>query len=240
MMGGTEAIKIAEEKETLRQYSLYKCIFVETESMKKVLNDNGLAAVKVFPNCRKRVHALPAISYNTNKMKCVFFSNIQKQKGVDIVLDVAKRMENIEFYLYGYIEREYEEEFGRQIFGCKNLFYKGFFSGTNEETIEELSCYDVLLFPTRYKTEGVPGVLVEAKIAGLVEVVTDISYNSELVINGMEGIVIKEPNIDLLEKAIDALDSDRQLLYDLKCGSRASAERFYIDKYMDDIITYLN
>ena len=104
---------------------------------------------------------------------------------------------------------------------------------------QELRQYDVLLFPTRWKDEGVPGVLVEGKIAGIAEIVSDTCYNAELISDGTDGVILKENNVSCLAEEINKMDSDREYLQRLKEGSRISAERFYIDNYIEEIIDAL-
>ena len=80
-----------------------------------------------------------------------------------------------------------------------------------------------------------PGILVEAKIAGLTCVVSNKSYNSELVRDGEEGIVMPSNDAETLAEMVRQLDADRTMLSKLKEGSRQSAERFYIESYIDEI-----
>lgn len=240
MMGGLEAGDIAKDNIRLKQYAKYKRIYVETNSMAQSLKGAGLCNVAVFPNCRKRPLIELNIKENTEaRLKCVFFSNIQRVKGVNVILEVAEQLQNVDFYFYGYIEDGYSEEFNRKIGSIKNAFYKGVFKGKTEEAIKELNEFDVLLFPTQWKNEGVPGVLVEGKIAGLSEIVTNICYNAEIVKDGVEGILIEPDSAESLQEAIEALDNDREKLQKLKENSQKSAERFYIDNYVDDIIKLL-
>ena len=100
----------------------------------------------------------------------------------------------------------------------------------------ELSQYDVLLLPSRWKNEGVPGILVESKITGLPAVVSDIAYNAEIVNDGVDGIVLKENTAEALSKALLYLGENRSVLSKLKIGAKDSAEHYYIDNYIDKIV----
>lgn len=48
----------------------------------------------------------------------------------------------------------------------------------------EPSAYDLHLFPSRWRNEGVSGVLVEIKMAAVPSIVSDICYNAELIRDG--------------------------------------------------------
>ncbi len=174
-------------------------------------------------------------SFNPERLKCVFFSLIQEKKGADIVLSAARNCPSVDFAFYGSVDVDYEKHFMVEIASLPNVQYHGLFKGSNEDVYAELAKYDVLLFPTMWKTEGVPGILVERKIAGLAEIVSDVSYNAELVKDGIEGIVLKGKLDNEICKAINDLARDRTLLNSLKLGSKQSAERFYIDNYIEAI-----
>ena len=75
-------------------------------------------------------------------------------------------------------------------------------------------------------------------IAGLTAIVTDHNYNSEIVANGTDGIVY-DPVTGKLWAAIEALDKDRDKLLSFRRASRDSAEKYYIENYLDDIVRQL-
>lgn len=235
VMGGTAARDLAGDSQFMHWASEYKRIYVETESMVRDLENCGMKNIALYPNCRHRSESQYASELKSGKLRCVFFSYIQPQKGVGIILDAAEKMENVEFVFYGNTDPAYTEEFKQRIEGLPNCTYKGIFKGSNEEVYRELKQYDVLLFPTNWDTEGVPGILVEAKIAGLSCIVSDKSYNSELVQDGVEGIVLHQNDAENLISEILRLDEDRRLLQKLSNGSYESAERFYIENYIGEI-----
>ena len=234
MMGGQECYRIAKNQSEIKQYACYKKIYVETETMMKCLVDAGMHNVAVFPNCRKRPNYDIHEKKNTNQIRCVFFSIIQPEKGVDIILDVAKELTNVEFCFYGPVKKEYEAEFISKVKSLNNVSYKGVFTGSDVEKYNELSVYDVLLLPTRWKNEGVPGILVEAKIAGLAEIVSSQNYNAEIVTDGEDGVVLRDNSIDSLRKAILTLSEDNKLLDSMKYKSWMSAQKYFVENYTDE------
>ena len=174
------------------------------------------------------------LTFNPRRLKCVFFSLIQKQKGVDLILEAATLSKDVEFVYYGSIDPSYTEEFYAAIKTLPNAQYKGVFKGSNPEVYWELAKYDVLLFPTKWETEGVPGILVEA------EIVSKKSYNAELVQDGINGIVLSRNNKKQLTNAIMLLDKDREYLRIIRFQSKKSAEKFYVDSYIKAIEAELN
>ena len=75
---------------------------------------------------------------------------------------------------------------------------------------------------------------MEAKIAGLAEIVSNQNYNSELVSDGCNGIVMNETTAESLSTAILSLDEDPMLLKSMQTSSWKSAEQYYIEKYVGD------
>ena len=237
IMGGTASTKICRSKEYKRITSSFKRVYVETIGMKKKLEKKGLKNIDYYPNCRFKPYKKYEIKYNvSDPLNVVFFSLIQPMKGVDDVIEAAKLLPEIQFSFYGSIEKGYQEQFLHEVEKLNNVVYHGLFNGKNEDTYNELSKYDVLLFPTKWDTEGVPGILVEAKIAGLACVVSNKSYNSELIVDSEQGIVLKENNLNSLVQALKLLDSNRKLLYDLKRNNQLSSEKFFIETYLGNIL----
>ena len=113
------------------------------------------------------------------------------------------------------------------------------FRGNADEVYRELSQYDVLLLPTRWKAEGLPGILVEAKIAGVPAIVSDHNFNREIVRHEEDGIVIPDVTADKLVTILQKLDCDRQKLLAMKRKSRASAEDYYIDVCASEVVRTL-
>lgn len=240
MMGGTEANRIAENADEIEWYRHYKKVYAETESMVSILNDAGLNNAEYFPNCREKYLKSPVWDVEQGKrLQCVFFSLIERQKGIDLIIEAAKATPNVDYYFYGAINPKDEVYFKKMVEEAENLFYKGVFVGNNEETYEELRKYDVLLFPTRWKTEGVPGIIVEAKMAGIAAIVSSKSYNAELVKDDVEGIVLKENTTEALSEAVERIDMDRALLERLKKNSYISSAEYWIENYTDNIINAL-
>ena len=78
-----------------------------------------------------------------------------------MILEAATLSKDVEFVFYGSIDPSYTEEFYAAIKTLPNAQYKGVFKGSNPEVYWELAKYDVLLFPTKWETEGVPGMLLD-------------------------------------------------------------------------------
>ena len=235
IMGGTASHDMSVDPEYRKCAMGYKKIYVETQSMKAEMDAAGFENVDIYPNGRFRAQKAVELKTADKKLRCVFFSQVQPEKGADLVLEAARMLPHVDFSFYGNIVDDYKDIFMSRVNAQQNVSYHGVFKGSIDAVYGELSKYDVLLFPTKWDIEGVPGILVEGKIAGLAEIVSNKSYNAELVQDGVEGVVIAENTGNCLAAAIQQLAEDRDFLNSMKKGSRESSERYYIENYIESI-----
>lgn len=229
VMGGVVEDILQAGPEYVKKLGTFRRVYLEYPGMAGKLTAEGLRNAAVYPNGRPRPDHLPPITQRHGALRCVFFSLIQPEKGVDRILEAAGKLPEIEFHFYGRIVPEYREAFEEAVEAIPNVHYHGLFAGDSDAVYRELNQYDVLLLPTRCKTEGLPGILIEAKIAGLTSVISGINYTGETVTNGIDGIVLPEDTPECLVSALQTIDGDREKLLSMKQASRASAEQYYID-----------
>lgn len=244
VMGGTASRDMANDKQYQKYVRCYQTIYVETKGMLDELSAAGLENGAIYPNCRFKPDKFRiSVTSNINSempLKCVFFSFIQEEKGVDIILKAAQKLPEIGFYFYGSIDSKFEDTFKNEIDRLDNITYKGIFTGADDERYTVLSKYDILLLPTRWEAEGVPGIIVESRIAGLVPIVSDHNFNNELVKDGEDGILLRDKtDPDELANSIMRLCSNRSLYDRLRQNSLKRAEDYYIENYVDMIVTEL-
>lgn len=240
VMGGKFSNDVARNLRYKAIVSEYKKIFVETAAMKNALNDSGINNVCIYPNCREKPIQKINIKPRDGKLKCIFFSMIYPEKGVDTILEAACRLSDIEFDFWGNIDKNYCSIFLNKIRSLENCEYRGVFKSDVDNVYELLNTYDIMLFPTRLTSEGVPGTLIEAKIAALPAIVSDVAFNSSIVKHMNDGIVLNHNNCENLMAAIRLLDHDDALLSSLKKGALKSADDYYIEKYIDEITCEIN
>lgn len=240
VMSGIVEDIIQAGPEYMAMFSTYRRVYVELPGMAQKLSEAGVTNSSVYPNGRPRPQKLEPINICDGPLRCVFFSQIEPDKGVDRILEVADLLPDVQFDFYGRIVSEYDSEFQTAISGMDNVRYHGVFTGNSEAVYKELNQYDVLLLPTRCITEGLPGILIEAKIAGIPSVVSAISHNREIVSNGMDGIVLEEDTAKCLAVALHMLDGDKELLLRMKYAAREVAGSYYIDvcakEILDDLL----
>lgn len=209
VMGGMFYNTLLKNTRFSKIVSKLKINLVETRGMKKQLEELNIKNVDIFPNAKSINNSLSAKQRTgrERKIKCLFFSQISCEKGVD---------EN------------------------NNVTYQGVFDATKNNVYEKLHEYDILLFPSRWKGEGVPGVLIESKMAGIVPIVSNHLYNSEIVLNNIEGIVLEKKDIGLqMSEMIKKLLEREDIYNNLANGAFESRRRYSLEDYKELFYNWL-
>ena len=169
------------------------------------------------------------------QLNTVFFARVCLDKGIDIVLDTAKMLPEIAFHIYGPIAEDSFDIVYEAVHNLKNVFYHGVFRDKDEALYNELSKYDTVLLPTRWASEGVPGILAESKIAGIPAVVSNVCYNAEIIHNELDGIILQDNSKASLANALRILSSNAELLEKLKQKAKEDAKSYFVESFIEDI-----
>ena len=165
-------------------------------------------------------------------------------KGLDILLDAVDRIrtspirkfsqestEGIEFHVYGLVSPNMAERMQRM----PDVAAHG--TMANDRLRDALRQHDVLVFPSRANfTEGHPGAIIEAFMAGLPVIASDLPGPSEIVHHEVNGLIVGTGDADALAAAMMRLATDSALRRRLAVGACASASDFDQDKILPDLI----
>ena len=141
--------------------------------------------------------------------RCIFIGQIKSEKGVFDIITALKDRNNLNCDFYGQIVARDNTSFFDRINSCPNCHYKGTLA--NNEIMETLDRYDVLLLPTTHPGEGYPAVIIEAFAAGVPVVTTEWKSIPELVGNGSRGILVPPSSPGRIAEALDMLGRDEKL-----------------------------
>lgn len=193
-------------------------VYVETLSMKDALEKMGFSNVILLPNF-KYLETLSELDleYNTEPpLRLCIFSRIMEQKGVEEAIETVSDINKAagqtvyELDLYGPVDVEYEERFGKLLETFPPYIrYMGMIP--SEKSVHTIKSYFALLFPTKFYTEGIPGTLIDACAAG-VPVITSLWGNyQDVFTEGVTGWGFEFGNFEqfhaLLQKAADDPES---------------------------------
>ena len=185
--------------------------------------------VDVFPNFR--FFKFNPSRESTEKLRLVFMARVNRMKGLDWIFDLAEYIllndlsSKVSITFYGPINEGDRGYFETELSKYDFAEYKGVLQPS--EIYETLNNYDVMLLPTHYYTEGLPGSVVDSYISGIPVIVTDWKHAKEFVDDGKSGFIVPFDNGEMdLIKCVNTLIEDRELLSDLQMGALAKRMGF--------------
>ena len=245
VIGGVFHETVAEDTAFEKVMKQVKGIWVETEGMREKLNQRGFRNVEVFPNPKsEQGSCVPRIAEEKRELKLVFFSQISKEKGVELIIKLVELLDENEILyqldFYGHVVPQFKNEFEKFIARSQRVKYCGVFDSTKSSVYKKLNNYDILLFPTKWKGEGVPGILVEAKMAGLAVIASPMNFNKEIIREkDKEGFLLEKQYPEEMMEIIKKCSNNYDLLNQMKQGSYQSRKRYALEEY-ENMIELLN
>ena len=181
-------------KSLKRQLNCFDVNWVESRELKKRLDARGVRNVEFLPNF-KRLNLISEeeiAHYNNPVFEFCTFSRVMREKGIgeaaQAIIDINREAGHIcaTLDVYGPFEDGYETEL-QQLIDVSDgaVSYKGI-TAYNEST-QILKHYYMLLFPTYFMGEGVPGTLIDAFSAALPVIASDWHCNNEIIEHGKTG-----------------------------------------------------
>jgi len=235
-----------EGKYDMNTLNKFTCHIIQSERMTNKLISLGLNNVRYVPNCKKYFQVddkTPQKEWlNPVCFKFVYLGRITKSKGVDLLLNVIKRL-NDTFYedkfsvdFYGIIEHSFKSEFDNYVSLLQNVKYRGPLPLQSKHGYDTLSKYHLMLFPTHHKSEGVAGVFIDAFIAGIPVLTTKWNCNEEIIIDGFNGIIIPANNEDALYERMKKILDKKIDLNIIAQGSKKSFEKYRSDVVISETL----
>lgn len=216
---------------------------VESHLMVEQLEAAGVKGVKEVPNFKPipYVPVIPKKYPETGQpLRFVFLSRIMPEKGCDYILEAA-RLLNSEGYeekysidFYGKIADSYQKIFLKKLDSLSNVRYQGFLNLRENEGYDNLSGYDMMLFPTYWKGEGFAGVFIDAFISGLPMIVTDWAHNKFFLEEGKTALFIPVHDVVALhDKMKECIDGSADIA-SMAVNCQNQVERYDVDKVITE------
>ncbi len=232
VIGGYFPEGIKTKRYNWKTYSNLKSVVVEGNILKdQILSISELNNVKVAPNFKKFDSELKLKFKDDSIFKFVFIGRISKSKGILEIVEASRILKiqhpaiNFTVDLYGPFEEEIK--FPEDL----PMYYKGYLDIMNnqQESYATLSEYSCMLFPTYWKGEGFPGVIIDAYIAGLPVIATDWNMNKEVVEDGETGSIIPIQDANSLAMAMLKMMQEPDLVKKMSENSLKKAKDFHIN-----------
>lgn len=220
-------------------YSIVKWFMVESQEMKRKMELLGYKNVIHIPNFKKIAY-IPEKSTETSvPFRFVFLSRIIPEKGCDLIMEATRRInkeigeDKFLVHFYGKVDDSYESQFLKIINEIPNAEYKGFLNLADVSNYDVLASYSAMLFPTFWKGEGFPGILIDAMIAGTPVIASEWGYNTEIIENGTTGIIIKSKNVDELANAMNSFICNHSKVAEMTRHCRIQAMEYDTAKVLN-------
>ena len=158
-------------------------------------------------------------------------ARVNKMKGLDWIFNLAEyitshRLEDkITLSFYGPIHEDDRSYFETELSKYSFAEYKGVLQPS--EIHQTLNDYDVMLLPTHYYTEGLPGSIIDAYISGIPVIVTEWKHSREFVDDGKCGYIVPFENGEnaLIERVLKLMNS-HEILKQLQNGALYKRQSF--------------
>lgn len=220
-------------------------LFVQTEILKKSLEKKGLPHLEILNNFRLHDFTkfkFSELSSDSNSLKTFFLSRIEPLKGVEEMIQVICNLNNsgktCTLDIYGGIQPGYEKKFAELCSKFPSFIsYKG---ALCPDEINSVICnYDLQLFPTKYKTEGFPGSILDSFYAGVPVLASKWNSANDILENNIDSVIFDFGDFEDMEYKLRILTEDREFLNNLKLGCRKKGNLYRGDECIKSLLRWI-
>jgi len=211
VIGGWLPEMLKSKPSLARALKRFDGIYVETSTLQRRMEGMGFRNIFILPNCKNLNILTPEelVYSRTEPFHLCTFSRVLEEKGIEDAADAVKKInENCGraayvLDIYGPVDPAYEERFSAL---CKSwpdtIRYRGCVDF--DKSVGVLKEYFLLLFPTRFFTEGIPGTIIDAYAAG-VPVVSAEWESCRDIVDTQTGFIYPFGDKDALRRQLEQL-----------------------------------
>ncbi|MBQ6383727.1 MAG: glycosyltransferase [Clostridia bacterium] len=170
------------------------------------------------------------------------FSRVTPEKGIDeavkAIISANEKGAHCCLDIWGPIESEFEDHY-QELFNKNNQYvcYRGILS--QNDGLELLSEYYMLLFPTYYPGEGFPTTICEGFMAGLPVIASDWRFNTELIKTGETGFLFHVHNVEEMTGLIINAVNNEELIKTMKKKTVQYSHAFEPQNAMKNLLSWI-
>ena len=208
-------------------------IYVETDTMKKALEEQGFTNITVVPNCKELVPLKSEdLVYHTEKpFRLCTFSRVNRKKGIEDAANVIRQINEesgrtvYELDIYGRID-EGEEAWFEDFTKNSPDYVKYCGQVSADRSVEVIKNYFALLFPTKYYTEGIPGTIIDAYFAGVPVISSKWQSYHDIVDDNVTGMGYEFDNINELKQILISISEAPSMLNDMRSSCLKKSKNY--------------
>lgn len=237
MIGGWLSTFLKDKPSITKKLRKIERVFCETEIVKnELLVDFKFENLDYFPNFRRFSHTPILKEINPTCVKLVYVGRINEGKGI---LDLFKlesmladeSIDNYSISLYGQIDSKFEDRFNQALALSNKVFYKGVLNPN--DIYKEIQAYDLMIFPTHFFTEGLPGTVLDAFISGLPIIASEWKHAREFIKDNVNGFIYSFDDFMQLKKKVSEILTTPELLKEKKREAYQSSYMFSEDRAIE-------
>jgi len=195
--------------------------------------------IALIPHCVDTTVFYPNPKIKKNrKFTVLFVGKIMYKKGVDLIIEAAKKMKNCDFWLVG--KGNYEEEVKKA--DLKNIKLLGYIKNKHKLNKIYNKCHCLVLPSRKYKGwEELFGiVIIEAMAAGVPVIASDCVGPREIIESKKDGILFEKENLNGLINSIIFFKNDKKLRKKLiKNAYKKITDKYDIKKTSKKLLTLI-
>lgn len=235
-IGGLLADEVGSGEQPVSRINSFRANWVESEILVHKLHDLGVSNAKYIPNF-KNITPLIDQELKTDFQEpycfCTF-SRVIKEKGITDAVNTIRSINKelgrtaVKLDIYGPVDNTYQAEFESILTDKAAIRYCGIIPAN--ESVEVIKEYFMLIFPTHYKHEGIPGTIIDALCAGVPIIARRWAYCSEMIDDGVNGFVYDFDKPELLKEKIMNAISNPEKTIAMRKQCLKSAEKYGKEK----------
>ena len=232
-LGGLLAQEVQGNPKRIKYISSFRKNWLESHALVHELQDLGVGNAAYLPNLKKLTvltqEELP--DEFSEPYKLCIFSRVTIEKGIEDAIKTVREINAeagrviVTLDMYGPTEPEtYLERLNEILKNDTVCRYCGVIP--ENKSVEILRDYYVLLFPTHYRYEGIPGTIIDALSAGLPVISRRWQFCDEMLTDGYTGLIydFDQPE-QLKEKILYAINHKSEIVQ-MKKNCLKSAEPY--------------
>ena len=247
VIGGYLPALLQRKPAYIKMLGRYKALFAQTENIKSDLERLGLNNVHILSNPKRLNTRTPEqLTLNGDReLRLCVFSRVSEDKGIEDAVSAVRLFNErrgeclLHLDIFGMIAPDYKARFEQLLSENEGLVsYLGIVD--YDKTVEALSPYFALLFPTYYYGEGFPGGMIDCFNTGIPVIATDWLYNRDVIEEGRNGLLVPIKSPEAICDAIERLYDDRELALTLSRNNLEEAKKYHPDKVMAEFYEFMD
>lgn len=194
-IGGRLAREVGENAKWKKYVSSFKSNWMESTELAGQLQGLGVQNAVYLPNFKKlNILSEEQLCQEYNEpYKFCTFSRVMKEKGIEDAMNAVREINAtagkmlVSLDIYGPVEEGYQNHLNNLLRNNEACKYCGVIPAN--ESVETLKDYYILLFPTHWKHEGIPGTIIDALSAGIPVIARRWQYCDEILEDEKTGYI---------------------------------------------------